>query len=166
MRAAIQFVQKKFTGLSIVGAEVGVMQGYNALDILQNILNLRLLYLIDPYLGLCPFDGNEATKYSAKENLAFYDHKICWVYKKFESCTTEDISEPLDFIYIDGDHSYECVKEQLVLAAKLVKKDGVVGGHDFGWTGNDGGVHKAVKEYVNLHEVTLNVRKDGDWWVI
>ena len=35
-----------------------------------------------------------------------------------------------DLIYIDGDHSYESVKKDILLAKKLLKKDGIICGDD------------------------------------
>jgi len=165
LRCAIAFVKERFPTISLIGAEVGVMQGYHSLNILTNISNIEIFYLVDPYLGSTPFDGNEDIKNLAKEVLENFKEKIRWVYKEFEACTTQDIPDALDFIYIDANHNYECVKQQLISSAKLVRKGGVVSGHDFGWTGNGGGVQKAVTEYVNTNKVSLS-EKDGDWWFI
>ena len=165
LRCAIAFVKERFMNISIIGAEVGVMQGYHSLNILTNMPNIRLFYLVDPYLGSTPFDGNEDIKNLAKEVLANFKEKIRWVYKEFEACTSQDIPDPLDFIYIDAKHTCECVKQHLLLSAKLVKKGGVISGHDFGWTGNGGGVQRAVTEYINANRIPLS-EKDGDWWFI
>ena len=40
--------------------------------------------------------------------------------------------EELDFVFIDGDHSYRAVEEDLAAWEPLVKKGGIVAGHDFG----------------------------------
>lgn len=60
-------------------------------------------------------------------------------------------------LYIDGDHSYEGVKNDLVLAIKWLKKGGCICGHDycmnFAKTSNnyDFGVKKAVDEFCYEH---------------
>ena len=165
LRCAITFIKERFGNTPIIGAEVGVMQGYHSLSILTNIPSITLFYLVDPYLGLTPFDGDESIKNLAKETLEAFKEKIRWVYKEFERCTLDDIAYPLDFIYIDAKHSYECVKQHLLLSAKLVKKGGVISGHDFGWTGNGGGVQKAVTEYVTENKVSLS-QEGMDWWFL
>ena len=38
--------------------------------------------------------------------------------------------EPLDFLFIDGDHSYEGVKRDFELYSPLVKEGGLIGLHD------------------------------------
>lgn len=162
-RKAMDFVKEKFGNQVIVGAEVGVERGFNALDILQNMPNLRLLYLIDPYPDLRP-KSYDWTPFKAvgKKNLAPFNNRIQWIYKEFEVCTIQDIPDPLDFIYIDGNHSYEYVIQDILLSAKLVKKGGVIGGHDFA-RGN--GVKKAVDEYSAKNNVPYN-HEGGDWWFI
>jgi len=59
----------------------------------------------------------------------------------------------LDWVYIDGDHSYEVVKEDLELASKMVKHGGIISGDDYsryGWPG----IKRAVDEFArkpNIH---------------
>lgn len=160
------FVKEHFGNTAIMGAEVGVQQGYHALNILQNIPNVKLLYLIDPYLEHTIWTPHKNT---SKQLLAPFNTRICWVYKEFEVCTIRDIPDPLDFIYIDGDHAYESVKQDIALAAQLVKMGGVIGGHDAGAEDVD----KAVMEYCKRKNITRccggNLPQVGggwDWWFI
>jgi predicted O-methyltransferase YrrM len=49
--------------------------------------------------------------------------------------------KPLDFVFIDGDHSYKGVKRDFEIYSPLVKKGGIVGFHDIaphpaGWSGD------------------------------
>ncbi len=50
----------------------------------------------------------------------------------------------LDFVYVDADHSYEAVKEDIRLWLPKVHKGGYIGGHDFSYY--HPGVPKAVLE--------------------
>jgi len=165
------FVKERFGNKAIVGAEVGVETGLHALDILQNMPNIRLLYLVDPYLEYPPY------KNDTKKKLFPFNNRIWWIYKEFEVCTIQDIPDPLDFIYIDGNHEYEYVKQDIVLATQLVKKGGVIGGHDIGSLGID----RAIKEYCERKNITWYVGKNEavlsevngkplqqgwDWWFI
>lgn len=43
--------------------------------------------------------------------------------------------ESLDFVFIDADHSYEGVMEDMKLWHPKVKRGGVFAGHDYDWTG-------------------------------
>jgi predicted O-methyltransferase YrrM len=51
----------------------------------------------------------------------------------------------LDFVFIDGDHSYEGVKRDLAAWLPKVKPGGWLMGHDYG-NKPDGGVKRAVDE--------------------
>lgn len=164
LRKAMAFVKERFGNANILGAEVGVQQGYHTLDILTNMPNVKLLYLVDPYLENTIWAPYKST---SKQLLAPFNDRIHWIYKEFEVCTVKDIPDPLDFIYIDGDHAYEHVKQDIALAAQLVKKGGVIGGHDRGAEGVD----KAVIEYCARKNITHycegNLPYVGwDWWFI
>lgn len=183
-RKAMDFVKQKFGNETIVGAEVGVAIGTHALNILENMPNVKVLYLVDPYLthggwALHLFNEGKITKkrleflkdfnrrecyapQKGKKILAPFNNRIRWVYKEFEVCTVKDIPDPLDFVYIDGNHNYEYVKQDIILSTKLVKKGGVIGGHDFGWTP---GAHEAVTEYCAKNNVSYH-HKGEDWWFI
>ncbi|GAI03519.1 unnamed protein product [marine sediment metagenome] len=167
-RKTLDFVKERFGAADIVGAEVGVSTGWNALNILQNMPNVRLLYLVDPYLENMEYGLH---KQPAKSRLAAFNNRTCWVYKKFENCTVKDVPEPLDFVYIDGDHHYKHVRKDIALARVFVKKGGVVGGHDMGALGVD----RAVKELGIPFAVAGNEpykdyerkkMQGWDWWLI
>ena len=59
--------------------------------------------------------------------------------------------EMLDWIYVDGDHSYEGCISDLKNAREIVKPGGLIMGDDFGWPDakwQKPGVTKAVKEFI------------------
>jgi len=69
--------------------------------------------------------------------------------------------EKFDFIYIDGLHTYEGVKNDIMDYLPFVKEGGVIGGHDYGTPHNHLlGVTKAVDEVFGKPDKTF---KDGSW---
>ena len=64
----------------------------------------------------------------------------------------------LDFIYIDGDHSYKGVKIDIELARKKVKSGGFICGHDY--TPQFPGVIQAVDEFCASYKVKLELTKE------
>jgi hypothetical protein len=78
----------------------------------------------------------------------------------------------LDFIYIDSDHSYEGVVEDLLNWVTKVKKGGIISGHDhFEYTsGYAFGVVKAVAEFREKYNVKyFHVTPEGfapSWYII
>ena len=69
----------------------------------------------------------------------------------------------LDWIYVDGDHSYEGCLSDLENSLKAVKPGGLILGDDYGWPNskwNKPGVTKAVNEFINKHKLT-NIFRHG-----
>lgn len=68
--------------------------------------------------------------------------------------------EPIDMVFIDGDHRYETVKKDIKTATSLLVNGGLLCGHDWDhptWPG----VRKAVTELVGKVDV-----EDTIWWTI
>jgi predicted O-methyltransferase YrrM len=128
------------------GVEIGVMYGTHAKNIMKK-LDMAFLFGIDPN-----------PKCEGKQN---------WYIIEEESQNYEMVDEffsygELDFVYIDGDHSYEAVKKDIQMMYYRVKHGGLVAGHDF----NHQGVSRAVTEFAARHN--LKVYTYGfptDWWM-
>ena len=146
---------KFFKNKKLIGLEIGVEYGLNAKTMLK-LLPIEKLYLIDPYNGGDEI-YNEVRRYLAK-----YGNKITFIRKTSEKAI-DDIPDQLDFVYMDGSHSYEAVRRDIGLFYDKLKKDGVIGGHDF-WA-NEIGVCRAVLEFAENNKLKLN-GKLTDWWVV
>lgn len=72
-------------------------------------------------------------------------------------------SEPLDFVFIDGPHTYKNVRNDLELWVPRVRSGGIIAGHDF--TCAHPPLLWAVSEFRrNMGGTYLNVGMDGVWW--
>jgi predicted O-methyltransferase YrrM len=67
---------------------------------------------------------------------------------------------PLDFIYIDANHDYEFVKDDITNALKKIKKGGLITGHDY--NNESPGVIKAVNEFFGKPDIIFS---DSSWLV-
>lgn len=56
----------------------------------------------------------------------------------------------IDFVFIDGDHTYEGVRRDYEMYSPLVKKGGIVAFHDIG-KNEEGGVHNLWEEIKHNH---------------
>lgn len=164
-RPMIEFASEHFKGKPVVGAEIGVWQGQNAKSILQT-LNVETLFLIDPY-GSRRFSAqitkpNDALPVALK-NLSHFKDRIEWVRKTSEDALTQFPDDFFDFVYVDGNHEYDCVKKDLQGYWNKVKKGGILGGHDL--IGHWLGVCKAVIEFSKWMNEPL-FGKRSDYWFI
>ena len=109
-------------GDNLVGAEIGVYKGAHAESLLEN-LSMKKLYLIDSYCIYDEFDEGKkhygvdedtlhVAEREAKERLKRFSDKVIHVRKK-SSEALEDIPGELDFVYVDGNHQYEFVREDI-----------------------------------------------------
>lgn len=145
----------------LVGAEVGVLDGFHAETLLSR-LNLKHLYLVDTYQGYDAYsqDRLDQAERNARTRLCRYHRKE---FIKLPSVEAARNVEPLDFCYIDAAHDYTSVKSDIESWWPRIKSGGVLGGHDFDSANPD--VVKAVIEFAVGQELGLNVL-DPDWWII
>jgi len=140
------------------GAEIGVAEGRYSEILCQNIPGLKLIAVDnwDSYRTTRRTLTNKMTgEELTGERLAPYNATII---KKPSLDAVKDIpDESLDFVFIDADHTYQAVKNDIREWSKKVRKGGIVSGHDyyvFPKSGNRG-VIDAVDEYVKEHGLEL-----------
>jgi hypothetical protein len=180
-RDMILHLNDVFSGRRVVGVEIGVLYGCNAISML-NILNLTMLYLVDPYLPTPdprrPRPSPPHSKWPpwifnacrlATYNLAYYSDRIHWLFMK-SADASNFVNEALDFVYIDGDHSTPSVKLDIETWYPRVIPGGYIGGHDYfdAHMSKCPPVATAVDQFVEEEELELNVttiKGQCDWWV-
>lgn len=143
--------------------EIGCLRG----DFTQNLFDMfkpAKLYMVDPWINEDVVsgdkNGNNMVLYNGEDNYHFISERFrnnpnIQVIRKFSfDITYNDIpANSLSMIYVDGDHSYEGVKIDLMLCLKLLKKNGIICGHDYAvnkakTNGNfNFGVKQAVDEF-------------------
>lgn len=161
-RPAIVYIANNL-GQGLIGAEIGVEKGLNALFII-NIIQPKMLYLIDPWNNFMDEDSKEiigeAQYLQTLHLLKDYSNKT--IIRKTSLEAVDLIKEELDFIYIDGDHSYSGVYCDISKWYPKVKQGGIIAGHDF-LTFN---VEKAVKEFIMQHKIPKLYTGQTDWWFV
>lgn len=163
-RPMIHFLKTRFGDAPLVGVEIGVGSGINALNILDN-LNMKRLYLIDPYKpyvqGNRRISGCVKSFSLAHKRLGKFKN-VRWIKKK-SWAAIDYIPFYVDFVYVDGNRNYKNVLEDITLYYPKVKEGGVIGGH--GFAGLDLGIPKAVIEFVTNHDLKSYGLLE-DWWVV
>lgn len=169
MRASLQQLKGK---KNLVGAEIGVDAGYNASRMLSH-LDIKKLYLVDPYLPYVYNDWNVANPSKqlqvALNALKSFKDQIVWINTSSLEATKYIEDNSLDFVYIDGNHQYEFVKADIKAWLPKVKKGGILGGHDY--THPETPAVKTVVDEIFLNKGGYNFFVDlspgqYDWWIV
>lgn len=142
-------VVKNINADTIMGVEIGVASGWNMNHFLANIPNLNLTG-IDAYLPFTDWNGAyvsekllDAQFRAATKNISEFSDRSNIIKMKSDDAASQFADESLDYIFVDGDHSYEgCLKDLQNYYPKL-KKGGLFSGHDF--TVPD--VNRAINEF-------------------
>ena len=122
-----------------VGAEIGVCKGANASTLLR-VTKPKKLHLVDVWVRdpLTEIHHPEDLHYNDWEsdvrdlfsneinNNSVIIHKIASI--EFLNSLNDNY---LDWIYLDSDHSYDNVSQEIALSILKVKKGGIIAGHDF-----------------------------------
>ncbi len=116
----------------LVGCEVGVEKGQHAEAILTE-LDIQRLYLVDSFgsddrqgPGHYERDKGRQLREEAHRRLKDYD-EVVWLEKCSQNVTEDDIpARSLDFVYIDGGHSYETVNSDWENVQKIMHPKTIV----------------------------------------
>ena len=152
-------------------AEIGVWKGEFSQLILEST-EPRELHLIDPW-AFRPeypdrmYGGTAATQQADMERIyesvveCFSGKANVVIHRKDSIVALSEFPDGyLDWLYIDGDHSYESVLEDLRLAQKKVKERGIIAGDDYTWALNkcfpvQRAVHQFLKEQGQRYRLTV-----------
>lgn len=160
-----------------VCAEIGVWKGEFSQRILE-IVEPSQLFLIDPWSfaegeGDQWHGGNQghATDQLAMDGvyrsvlsrLGTLDN-VTVVRDTSTNAVTQFDDELFDWIYIDGNHSYECVRDDLEKYLPKVKPHGYVTGDDYFWApAEEFPIKRAVQEVVRSGRARLHSVHRGQW---
>jgi hypothetical protein len=129
-----------------IGAEVGVNRANFSRRILK-IVRPAKLYLIDPYIGKDELYSEVSKKLPAGLSI---------IRKNSEEALKAFQDDSLDWIYLDGDHTYEAVKKDLELSWDKVKIGGLITGDNYHYAGDwDDGVRVAVNEFIGKKDTRV-----------
>jgi predicted O-methyltransferase YrrM len=116
------------------GVEIGVYRGKFTACIAKSAPNLSLTG-VDAwkvYKGYDEYQANDLENKAyleAKAETEKYNVKLIKAWSLDAALQFED--ESLDFVFIDANHDYEHVSEDIAAWSKKVRKGGIVSGHDY-----------------------------------
>ena len=145
-----------------VGAEIGTYKG----EFCEKFCKAGLkMYAIDPWSIFKDYHYDQSQKRQdtlsniAKKRLAPYD---CTIIRKTSMNAMEDFEdESLDFVYIDGNHSFRYVAEDICGWTEKVRKGGVISGHDYARFGLRWNID--VREVVDAYVLPRHI---NPWYIL
>jgi glycosyltransferase involved in cell wall biosynthesis len=179
------------------GVEIGTFKGEFAKIILDEWSGK--LYMVDVWRSLSEEEyedssnqKNHSDAYSdVMENIKGYEDRAFMLRMDSKQGSELFDNETLDFVYIDANHKYQFVKEDIEYWYPKVRKGGLFMGHDYiknlykegdkdlpmmMWNDKDTtpryaglfGVTPAVNEFIQEYGYDLNITDEftGTWWVI
>lgn len=163
-----------------IGAEIGVWKG-DFSHVLLDVSQPRCLHLIDPWQASAAPE-HKAAWYS-KANGTDMDAVFAGVQSRFadriaagsvrlhRAPSVQALGTlpdgALDYVYVDGDHSYKSVRADLEISLSKVRRGGAicVDDHRLGkWWGD--GVVRAVNEFLGTHPEKLMLVFSADTQVL
>ena len=173
-RAEFKFLIDEKKYLNCV--EVGVCEGDYAAVLAES--RFEKLFLVDPWKYMENYidiansqDFIQEERYQKVKRRFIDDKRITLIRQTSLDAVKPFEDNQLDFVYLDGDHSYEAARDDINAWYKKIKSGGCLAGHDY----LDGvlpqgifGVKKAVDEFCNNNKFELHVTREPDWrsWYI
>lgn len=148
------------------GVEVGVREGYFSYYLLKHS-KLKALYSIDPWADR----HGEQNYQNAKSMLDMFGSRSVLSrvgsMEAVQSPVFTDVAyPPLDFVYIDANHRYKYVREDIDAWWDVLSPGGMLSGHDY-VDAKGCGVIKAVDDFVAREGLELRVTNEhlASWYV-
>ena len=138
-----------------VVAEIGVAAGNFSREILRTT-NPSHLFLVDCWEdhAAYPESGYAGLYQGVIEQ--FKDNPTVTIIRQFSKVAAATFPDNFfDWVYIDANHSYEAVRDDLAAWLPKIKNGGFIAGHDY-MNHAYFGVVRAVDEFVAKHNYTIN----------
>lgn len=151
------------------GAEIGVAFGGHSEAILQHT-GVEKLYAIDSYRHRPEYEDPmnlsqhvfDRLYERTGQRLSVFGNRVQQI--RLDSVqAAEKIDESLDFVYIDGDHSYQGVRDDIEAWFRVIREGGIIAGHDYGQPAFPG-VKAVVDHFFQRFGATVHHEGKGVWW--
>jgi cephalosporin hydroxylase len=144
-------------------AEVGCYYGNSVLWLAKEIMISQKhinVFAVDKWDYKEGVEGQENIFPDFLVNIKGFEH-IIWPMRQDSLFAAKRIngSFELDFVYIDADHSFDAVLNDILAWKKVIRPGGWIGGHDY----NDEGVRKAV--HTVFDDLQIEDVKTDSWLV-
>lgn len=163
----ISRIVKYFNPMNIF--EIGTFNGKTTLNLAANTAEETRIFTVDlPKKDLAKTifrikSGEKKFINKQESGIQFigtkYENRIVQIYSDSASLDYEQFKNKMDFVFIDGSHSYEYVKSDTINALTLLRNGkGIIMWHDYGW--NE--VVQALNEFYLNDKIFSNLKQIQD----
>lgn len=162
--------------------EIGVYKGESTLELLNNA-NIKRYVGIDPYEQYQEYEHDDTNQYTTDQlyntvKEKFKGFKQLELIRKYSSDAVDMFKDnSIDFLFVDGNHSYKYVLEDLEKYYPKVKKGGIISGDDFFFREEINGikmVYEAVVDFTQKNNIEYKTTGRCDnfggypitWWFV
>ena len=152
-----------------VGVEIGVQRGHFTKRLCR--VGLKV-YAVDPwksyhdYKAWKGYQRHQDRIYEIAEKTLSVFPTCTLVRKKSMEAVRDFKRDSIDFVYIDGHHGFKYVAEDIYEWSKIVRKGGIISGHDYGYgkQGPQAGPYVLQVRYVvDAYTEALGIK---NWWIL
>jgi hypothetical protein len=161
-----------------VCAEIGVWKGEFS-ELILDVAKPRQLHLVDPWLFQPMYPnrwyGGRAAKSQADMDAIHdgvvgrfrNDSRIILHRKKSVDAASEFGDGSLDWVYIDGDHGFEAVTQDLAVWSPKLRPGGYIAGDDFNWQDEKRifSVRRAVMQFADERELPIHLVRGNQFLI-
>ena len=151
-------------------AEIGVWRGHTSIVLLEYIPSIKVYHLIDSWESYEDYEKSgdkkagtdlSIAKIICEDRLYRYANKLVW-HQAFSVDAAKEIeNDSLDIVFIDANHAYEYVKDDIMNWWPKVRGGGIIAGHDYKHKSEFPEVHKVVNE---IFGDDFHLGPDSVWW--
>ena len=150
----------KRLGDDVVGIEIGTCRAESTAFLLEKCPNIMRIFTIDPYKAYEDWTGEinqeviDKFMMIAQENLKPYGDRVRMIRETSSQAVNNFTDTLVDFIFIDGDHSYEATLADCEAYYPFLKPGGFFCGHDYS---SIQAVHDAVTHFRDKNGITAPI---------
>ena len=173
--AVVEPILMSFIGRPITVVEIGVRFG-DSTRYLAHKLRIRRYWAIDPYELYSDYeDDTDAQVIAANEDRIFREaRRVARIWlgpklsflREYSSAAAKQIEdESVDFVWVDGNHSFDYVLDDLRTYWKKIRPGGVLAGHDYhARSAENGGDHPRAMVFEAVTSFSREVGVPVEEW--
>lgn len=168
---SLPYILLENIGRPLAGVEVGVAFGSMTIALCRAFCDLKML-AVDPFIYYDPADAMSDLMERQGDDL---EDLVRWRFsleqmavgrinlQRTTSLAAAATVEPrsMDFVFLDADHRYESVRDDIIAWTPALRSGGLLCGHDFSPTWP--GVERAVRELIVDHGHSVQVHTSTIW---